>query len=188
MNVVTDRSRTEVVYATTFPLLESADPAELRDVLSRFATGVTVIAAGSEIPCGMTANSFTSVSLEPPMILVCVNRRAAIHHAVLESGSFTVSVLSAGQEYVARHFANRSRPRGDSEFDVVNWSPAPNTGAPVIDGALAWLECGLTAVYGGGDHSIFLGSVLATGRGSARDALVFFGGGFHDQQLRRDSP
>src|SRR5260370_23462554 len=136
----------------------------------------------------MTGNCFTSVSLDAPMILVCVNRLAAVHHAVLECGSFAVSVLSSCQEHVARHFANHARARGASEFDVVSWAPAPNTGAPVIDGALAWLECELTAVYAAAGHSIFLGSVLATGRGPARHALVFFDGGFHGPGLRRESP
>lgn len=152
---------------------------QLRGVLGRFATGVTVVTAHRDVPMGMTANSFTSVSLDPPLILVCVNRQAAIHKAVLDSGSFAVSVLSARQEHVARYFANHSRPRGDNEFDFVSWTPAPNTGAPVLQGALGWVECALAHAYYGGDHSIFLGSVLASGQASARDALLCFRGGFH---------
>ena len=127
----------------------------------------------------MMANSFTSVSLDPPLILVCVNVRAAIHQAVLDGGSFAVSVLSARQEHVARYFANHSRPRGEQEFDLVSWSPAPNTGAPILHGALAWVECTLAGAYYGGDHSIFLGSVLASGQASERDALLCFRGAFH---------
>jgi flavin reductase (DIM6/NTAB) family NADH-FMN oxidoreductase RutF len=141
------------------------------------------VAAGSETPEGMTANAFTSVSLTPPLVLVCVKRAAAIHQTVLDCESFAVSVLSAQQEHVARHFANHSRPRGREIFDIVGWSPGPNTGAPVIDGALAWIECALAAAYDGGDHSIFLGSVLASSHGPARDALLFFGGGFHSPAL-----
>jgi flavin reductase len=163
---------------------EPADRGALREVLGRFATGVTVVAAGGETPAGMTANAFTSVSLTPPLVLVCVKRAAAIHQAVLDCGSFAVSVLSAQQEDVARHFADHSRPRGRAEFDVAGWSPGPNTGAPLIHGALAWIECALTAAYDGGDHSIFLGSVLASGHGTACDALLFFGGGFHSPPLR----
>ena len=157
----------------------------LRTVLGHFATGVTVLAAGGGAPEGMTANSFTSVSLSPPLVLVCVSRTAAIHQAVLDSGCFAVSVLAGSQEDVARYFADHSRPRGQREFDVVGWSPAPNTRAPVIDGALAWIECELAATYDGGDHSIFLGSVLAGGHEPARDALLFFGGRFHRPALRR---
>lgn len=151
----------------------------LREALRRFATGVTVLSAGRDMPCGMTANAFTSVSLSPPLVLVCVNRTAAIHQTVLDDGSFAVSILSARQEQVARYFASRSRPRGPREFDAVGWTPGPSTGAPLIDGALAWIECSLAAAYEGGDHSIFLGSVLASSNGPACDSLVFFGGRFH---------
>jgi flavin reductase len=159
--------------------------APLRTVLGHFATGVTVLAAGGDAPAGMTANSFTSVSLSPPLVLVCVKRTAAIHQTVLDSGSFALSVLAGPQEEVARYFADHSRPRGRREFDIVGWSPAPNTGAPVIYGALAWIECELTETYDGGDHSIFLGAVLASGHEPTRDALLFYGGRFHRPALRR---
>lgn len=155
----------------------------LRSVFGKFATGVTVVAAGRDAPCGMTANSFTSVSILPPLILVCVNRSAAVHQAVLKSGSFAVSVLSAHQEHVARYFADHSRPRGTAEFDSVDWSPGPNSGSPVIENALAWFDCDLVTCYDGGDHVIFLGSVQASGCGPAHDALLFFSGGFHRPEL-----
>lgn len=161
----------------------SHDGKVLRSVFGRFATGVTVVAAGRETPRGMTANSFTSVSIKPPLVLVCVNRHAAIHQAVLESGSFAVSMLSAHQEHIARYFADHSRPRGTAEFGPVNWSRGPGTGSPILDGALGWLDCGLAAAYDGGDHAIFLGSVLASGCGPTQDALVFFGGDFHRPRL-----
>lgn len=161
------------------PATSAVRPDRLRAALRHLATGVTVLTAGRDTPQGMTANSFTSVSLSPPLVLVCVNRSAAIHQAVLDHGSFAVSVLSGSQEYVGRYFADHSRPRGRAEFDVVGWSPGRGTGAPLIHGALAWIECALAAVYDGGDHSIFLGSVLASDHGPAADALLFFGGGFH---------
>lgn len=152
---------------------------ELRGVLGKFATGITVVTAGSAAPRGMTANSFTSVSLEPPLILVCVLRQAAMHAAILAENAFAVSVLSAGQEQVARYFADHRRPRGDREFDVVGSTPGLHTGAPILTGALAWMECRLAEVYRGGDHSIFLGEVLDLGHGPEDDALLFYGGGFH---------
>jgi flavin reductase len=161
----------------------SADPRHLRDVFGRFATGVTVVAAGSETPRGMTANSFTSVSLDPPLILICASPTALVHEAVMDCGSFAVSILSAGQEDVARYFADHSRPRGHAEFARSDWWPAPSTGAPILHGALAWVECALWAMYDGGDHSIVLGRVLASGCGSGRDGLLFFGGDFHHHQL-----
>jgi flavin reductase len=158
----------------------------LRKVLGLFPTGVTVVTAHASTPCGMTANSFTSVSLDPPSILVCVNRNAALCRAVREAGSFAVSVLAADQEDVARYFADHSRPRGAAEFGAVGWTPAPVTGTPVLDGSLAWLDCDLTTSYDGGDHEIFLGTVLVSGFGAAGGALVFFGGAF--RQLLSGNP
>jgi flavin reductase (DIM6/NTAB) family NADH-FMN oxidoreductase RutF len=158
-------------------------PEQMREILRRFATGVTVLAAGHDVPQGMTANAFTSVSLSPPLVLVCVSKSAAIHQTILNHQSFAVSVLSGRQEYVARYFADHSRPRGREEFDVVGWSHGPNTGSPIIHGALAWMECELRAVHEGGDHSIFVGSVLAGEHGIARDALLFLGGAFHTSAL-----
>lgn len=157
----------------------------LRSVLGRFVTGVTVVAAGRETPCGMTANAFTSVSLDPPLVLVCVDRSAAIYKTVLAEGSFGVSMLSARQEHVARYFADHSRPRGPEEFSRVEWSPGPSTGAPVLHGALAWLDCALVNSFEGGDHEIFIGSVQASGFGLADDALVFFCGAFHQPRLSK---
>lgn len=155
------------------------DRALLRSVFGAFATGITVVTARSDAPLGMTANSFTSVSLSPPLALVCVDRKAAMHEAILSDGLFAVSVLSAKQEQVARYFADHDRPRGDQEFALVDAVPGRCTGAPILSDALAWVECRLTAVYDGGDHSIFLGSVLDLGRGSGSDALLFYSGGFH---------
>jgi flavin reductase (DIM6/NTAB) family NADH-FMN oxidoreductase RutF len=152
---------------------------DLRKILGRFSTGVTVVTASHGKPCGMTANAFTSVSLNPPSVLVCVHRGGALYQTVRQAGGFAVSVLSSEQEKAARHFADHSRPRGAAEFGAFDWSPAPLTGAPVLDGALAWLDCALTTSYDGGDHEIFLGKILASGSGSARNALVFFGGTFH---------
>lgn len=154
-------------------------PADLRGCFGMFATGITVVAAGGPNPCGMTANSFTSVSLDPPLVLVCIVHDAAMHKAILGEGTFAISVLAAHQESVARHFANRGRPRGEREFEGVRWRPGAVTGAPVVDGTLAWIECGLAAVYDGGDHSIFVGSVLDMGRGGAGDALLFYRGRYH---------
>ncbi len=155
------------------------DTRHLRGVLGLFATGITVVTSGRPEPRGITVNSFTSVSLEPPLVLVCVKRNAAMHQTILDCGAFAVSVLSARQERVARHFANHARPRGEREFDVVDWLPGRHTGVPVVADTLAWLECRLTDVYAGGDNAICLGSVLDSGRSTARDALLFFGGDFH---------
>ena len=171
--------------STTATNVVSTGKSALRRVLGRFATGVTVVTAGRDTPCGMTANAFTAVSLDPPRILVCVDRSAAIYNTVLAEGSFGVSMLSARQEQVARYFADHSRPRGPEEFSVVEWSPGPATGAPILHGTVAWLDCSLVTSHDGGDHEIFIGSVEASGFGLADDALVFYCGTFHQPRLSR---
>ncbi|MEU3985178.1 flavin reductase family protein [Streptomyces sp. NPDC026672] len=158
------------------PPLGAAERERLRGALGRFATGVTVLTAGRETPRGMTAGSFTSVSLDPPLVLVCVARTAAVHATVLAEGGFAVSVLGARQARLARHFADHRRPRDGHEFDVADTFPGRFTGAPLLHGALAWLECALTAVHDGGDHSILLGAVREASRGTADEPLLHFGG------------
>ncbi|GAA2995051.1 flavin reductase family protein [Streptomyces lactacystinicus] len=154
-------------------------PGALRETMARFATGITVLTTGGEQVHGMTANAFSSVSLEPPMVLCCVARSATMHEAIMASRSFAVSVLGAEQEHLARYFANKSRPRGAAQFDGLDWQPGPFTGAPLLSDSLAWLECKLAEQYDGGDHSIFLGEVLASDWADHRDALLFYGGAFH---------
>ncbi|WP_326821779.1 flavin reductase family protein [Streptosporangium sp. NBC_01756] len=153
--------------------------ASLREVLSKLATGVTVLTTGGERGHGMTANAFCSVSLDPPLALCCVARPARIHEAILSTRSFGVSLLAADQQHLAKYFADRTRPQGMAQFDGVDWVPGPQTGAPLLVGSLAWVECGLTEVYHGGDHSIFLGEVLTSSRGTDRAALLFFSGAYH---------
>lgn len=151
---------------------------EMRAVMGAFATGVTVVTSGRDFPHGMTANAFTSVSLDPALVLVCVKRTAVMHATILTNGTFAVSILAADQEGLARYFASSSRPRDEREFQTVRYSPGPHTGAPIIDGNVGWAECKLAACYDGGDHSIFLGSVLGIGRGDRGGALVFHTGRF----------
>jgi flavin reductase len=152
--------------------------AEMRAVMGTYATGVTVVTSGRDLPHGMTANAFTSVSLDPAMVLVCVKRTATMHATIMAHGTFAVSILAADQEALARYFASSARPHDEREFSTVSYRPGPHTGAPIIDGNLGWVECKLAAVYDGGDHSIFLGSVLGIGRSERSDALVFHTGRF----------
>ncbi|WP_047868699.1 flavin reductase family protein [Nocardiopsis sp. RV163] len=150
----------------------------LRQVMSTFATGVTVITVGGANPHGMTANAFCSVSLDPPLVLCCVSGTARLHKAVAAEGHFAVSVLCAEQEGAARYFADRSRPYGHEQFASVDWLPGPRTGAPLISDALAWLECEVAEEHVAGDHSIFVGRVLEAVSGTERSALLFHGGSF----------
>jgi flavin reductase len=157
------------------------DGSALREVMSRFATGVTVLSAGGEHGHAMTANAFTSVSLDPPLVLCCVATTARMHTAITLAGAFGVSVLGDDQEALARYFADRRRPYGIAQFSSTDWRTAPDTGTPVLHSALAWLECDLAAVHDGGDHSIFVGRVRDLGCRDDRGApLLFFGGRMRD--------
>jgi len=170
----------KLLTGTTF------DSRELRRIFGSFATGVTVVTSGGDEPHGMTANSFTSVSLDPPMVLVCVLQDAAMHETIREHGAFAISILSDRQEGAARYFANRHRPRGRAEFANVDHVPGPETGCPILPGALSWFECSLAAVYAGGDHSIFLGQILTMGQGLGEDALLFCAGTFRNLDAPAD--
>jgi flavin reductase (DIM6/NTAB) family NADH-FMN oxidoreductase RutF len=163
------------------------DTKALRAAFAQFATGVTVMTSQTHAPCGMTANAFTSLSMDPPLALVCVAQSAAMHAAVLRARVFGVSVLAADQEGHACYFADRTRPRGAAEFDGIAWHPGPQTGVPLLAGALARLECRLTDVHRGGDHSIFVGEVVGFTHGAptAAEALIFHRGGFHRLPTRR---
>ncbi len=168
--------------APTAPAPHAATPVGgdrgLRAAMRHFPTGVTVLTTGGPYLHGMTANAFLSVSLSPATVLCCVNHGARMHDAIAGAGFFAVSVLAGDQEAVARHFADRDRPAGAAEFDPVAWWPGPRTGAPLLAGALAWIECQLAAVHDGGSHAILLGRVLGTDCVAARDPLLFFRGTF----------
>jgi flavin reductase len=153
---------------------------EFRDSVGMFTTGITVVTARSErAGHGMTANAFASVSLDPLLVLVCVVREAMMHKVLDEVGRFAVSVLAADQEDLARYFSDSGRPSGMAQFLPVAWRPGPVTGAPLLEGALAWLECDVEAAYPGGDHSVFLGRVRWVERSlPAGDPLLYFGGDY----------
>ena len=149
---------------------------EYRDAVGMFTTGITVLTARSEeFGHGMTANAFASVSLDPLLVLVCVERDALMHKVLDEVGRFAVSVLAADQEDLARYFSDSGRPMGMAQFLPVAWHPGPETGAPLLDGALAYLECDLEAAHDGGDHTVFLGRVRRVERVTG-DPLLYFGG------------
>lgn len=149
--------------------------ADFREVMRRFPTGVTVVATSGADgePAGLTVSSFTSVSLDPPLVLVCVDRDADTHDRLLRGEGFAVSVLAAGQEYVALRFA--AEP-SEGRFDDVEWHLG-SAGHPLIAGATAWLECVTHEILPGGDHSIFLGRVVGSGLGSSR-SMLYHGGAF----------
>ncbi|MFF1725450.1 flavin reductase family protein [Streptomyces sviceus] len=153
-------------------------PFPLREVMARFATGVVVLSVGGEHIHGMTANAFSSVSLDPPTVLCCVAHDAVMHRAIRSAGHFGVSVLGAGQEALARYFADKKRPLGPEQFDGLDWTAGPVTKAPLLQGATAWLECELSDSHDSGDHSIFVGDVVGATRAEGSSGLLFFEGGF----------
>jgi flavin reductase (DIM6/NTAB) family NADH-FMN oxidoreductase RutF len=157
----------------------SPTSAEYRATVGLFATGITVVTANAVgIEHGMTLNAFASVSLDPLLVLVCVERDAVMHKVLEEAGSFALSVLAGDQEPIARYFADSGRPAGAAQFADLSYRIGGATGAPLLDGALGWIECELERTYDGGDHSIFLGRVVAVARGQVRQPLLYFGGAY----------
>ena len=152
---------------------EPTESAAFREALARFASGVTIVTAGGEVgPAGFTATGFTSVSLVPPLILVCVGKRASAHGSVVGAARFGVSILSEHQASIAEQFARS----GVDRFENV---PLRNSRVPLIDGAVASLECRRYAHHDAGDHTLLLGEVLETWIGTGRPLLHYlrrFGG------------
>lgn len=151
---------------------EEAD-ASLREVMRVYPTGVTIVAGrdpdGS--PYGLTVNSFTSVSLDPPLVLVCIGHTSSSHARIVAAPAFTVNVLASDQHEIARRFA--SEP-SEGRFDDLEWTAAAS-GAPIIQGAAAWLECAAHEVVRGGDHSIVVGRVERS-VATDRPVLIFHRG------------
>lgn len=145
-----------------------------RKVVGHFATGVTIVTTVVDgVDHAMTASAFTSVSLEPPLVLVCVDREARFRDAVLESGQWAVSFLPADARRAAEWLATRGRPLV-GQLDRYAHHRGAATGGAVLDGALAWLECRTSAVYDGGDHEIVVGSVVTLGIGAGGEPPLLY--------------
>ncbi len=158
-------------YATKPPALNENNTRILREGLGKFATGVTVITCpGKGGPCGMTANSFSSVSLEPPLLLWNIAKVSTSLQAYLDAEHFAVNVLSAEQEALSIHFAQTDRP----SFDRIDHTVSA-TGVPLLRDTLACFECRTHEVHDCGDHYIIIGRVEDF-RFNGGDPLVFFAG------------
>jgi flavin reductase (DIM6/NTAB) family NADH-FMN oxidoreductase RutF/pimeloyl-ACP methyl ester carboxylesterase len=160
--------------ALTF--IEGSEPRILRDALGCFATGVTVVTTIDEVgkPLGLTANSFTSVSLDPPLILFALARKSANLASFEKAGRFAVNVLHIGQQPVGGRFASRDVAR----FDGVDWAVRGEGGSPILAGSLASFDCRTHAIHDGGDHLIFVGHVDHAWFEPHRDPLLYFRGKF----------
>lgn len=150
--------------------------AEFKHAMRHVPTGVTVVTTFKEgEPRGITVNAFASVSLEPPSLLICINREARSYLFISSSKVFCVNVLAGDQRALAMHFSGKVRER---QFDDVGYT-IDATGAPVLDGAIAHFDCELADEYQFGSHSILIGHVLSCSA-RAGSPLGYFNGGFHD--------
>jgi len=148
-------------------------PEHYRATLGHFCTGVTVVtSADGEGPTGFTCQSFSALSLDPPLVLICPGRASSSWPRIEAAGIFSVNVLAEDQEELCRGFAMK----GADKFSGVGWEPGPFTGSPVLQGALAWIECRLEGLHDGGDHVIAVGRVLDLKAREGRPLLFFRGG------------
>jgi flavin reductase len=155
------------------------DASAFRKAMGSFPTGVTVVtvACGDGTMYGVTVNSFSSVSLDPMLVLVCLNETSRAVGLIERAGAFGVNVLSAGQQDVSSWFADRHRPAGSVMFDGVPLEPGV-TGCPFLAGAAASFDCRLRQSYSAGDHRIVLGEVVALVHRPQLEPLIFHAGAY----------
>lgn len=151
-------------------------PRQFRDVLGHFPTGVAVITSVDDdgAPIGMAVGSFTSVSLNPPLVAFLPDRSSSTFPEIRATGRFCVNVLAGGQEGVSRTFAMR----GADRFGSTPWRTAPHTGSPILEEAVAWIDCELGDIHEAGDHYIVIGKVLGLEIQNPTLPLLFFQGGY----------
>lgn len=164
----------------------SIDPTTYRQVLGHYPTGVTVVTATAAdgTPVGFTIGSFTSVSLDPPLVGFLPMVDSFRWGQIREAGSFCVNVLGATQAELCWRFASS---KIDDPFEGVAWQPSPITGSPVLDGVIAWLDCSIEQVVEAGDHHFVIGRVLELEHAPAEtepNALLFFRGKVGDFRLQ----
>ena len=147
-------------------------PAEFRRVLGHFATGVTIVTTcdSDGRPTGLTASAFTSVSLDPPLVLVCIDHKSQSHGPLVDGGRFAVNILSVDQEALSRKFATTRLDK----FDGVAYRLSP-LGLPILAEALAHLECVTVSTHVEGDHTILVGRVEDVSAGSGHPLLYYRG-------------
>jgi len=150
------------------------DGSEFRRVLGHFPTGVTVVTAVDDNgPSGMAIGSFSSVSLDPPLVMFCPAKSSSTWSRIRQSGSFCVNVLGHHQKDTCGQFAGKD----PDKFAGVQWSAGP-TGSPVIADSIAWIDCEIHAIHDGGDHDIVVGLVKALDGDAHHGPLLFFKGGY----------
>jgi flavin reductase (DIM6/NTAB) family NADH-FMN oxidoreductase RutF len=165
----------------------AVDAGAFREAMGSFPTGVTVVTVACDDGSmhGITVNSFSSVSLDPMLVLVCLNETSPGVGLIERARAFVVNVLSAGQQDVSRWFANRYRPAGSAMFDGVPFEPAA-TGCPVLADATASFDCRLRQSHRAGDHLIVLGEVVALVHRPELEPLIFHAGSY--RSLEHEPP
>ena len=148
------------------------DPREIRHVLGHFATGVTIVTTKDKagVPTGITANAFSSLSLNPPLVLVCIDKKANCYECFEDSGVFAVNLLGEHQEQLANRFATK----GIEKFQDTAWRMSAN-GIPLLDQTIGHIECTVTQGYEGGDHTIYLGEIIHAEAAGDRPLLFYKG-------------
>ena len=160
------------------------DPHHYRDLMRHQAGAVTVIAAGAPGQrAGITATAFSSLSDDPPSILACVNLKSSAHSVIRQMRAFSVNILASDQQHVAERFSGKTGVKGDARFIDLDWS-ALATGAPVLNGALATLDCELTEQHDFATHSIFIGRVADGQFRAEAQPLLYFRNDYWDIGLR----
>jgi len=151
------------------------DLQEIRRIMGHFATGVTVITTTDKAgaPYGLTANAFTSLSLTPPLVLICIDKNVQCYPHFNESKLFAVNVLGEEQEEISRRFATK----GIEKFNGIAWRKG-ESGLALLDGAIGHIECRVVQAYDGGDHTIYVGEILSASASGDRP-LMFFQGKYH---------
>jgi flavin reductase (DIM6/NTAB) family NADH-FMN oxidoreductase RutF len=158
---------------------ERVTAAQFREALAHFATGVSVVtAAAPDGPHGVTVNAFASLSIDPPLVLICIERNRYSHAVLESSGAFAVNILAAGQEPLSRFFSSNNRPEGPRAFEGIPHRPG-RCSLPLLEGCLAYLECRITARYPGGDHTIFVAEVASAEVHPGRKPLVYYDRAYH---------
>lgn len=147
---------------------------QLRGMMARFATGVAVVAARhGPLLAGMTANAIASVSIDPPLMMASISRKSETHGAIVGSHSYAVSVLAANQRALAECFAQPTTAGKLQRFCDAPWHEA-ETGSPILEGAIAFFDCRLVAQHPGGDHSLFVGEIVAAGFDEGAEPLIWY--------------
>lgn len=155
--------------------MDDGERRRLRDLMAHFATGVTVVAARhGPLLAGMTANAIATISVDPPILMTAIARKAETHGAIIGSHAFAVSVLADDQQELAECFAQPTTAAKLTRFCDAAWHEA-ETGSPILDGALAYFDCRITERHPGGDHTIFLGEIVAAGFREDAAPLIWYG-------------